>query len=152
MFNIYIVSRKLTYWIIFVPYCLIFHLAIVFDFVAGTYYGDDRLRTFSVDGTMTMLEMFNRNEARPYIAQIDETVRIVAPNVMFYVSVKAIVLPIISCFLLFFAIFAGWEVVDGNKLRLKRKTENWVMTYTAKRGIINVCTKPWLIQLKLHRK
>jgi hypothetical protein len=123
MFHVHIVSRRLTYWIIFVPYCLVFHLAIVFDFVAGTYYGDDRLRSFSVDGTLTMLEVFNRVEARPYIAQIDETFRIVAPNVMFYICVKAIVLPVVSCFLLFFVVFAGWEVVDGNKLRAKKKTD-----------------------------
>lgn len=124
MFHIYFISRRLTYWTIFFPHCIIFHIAICFDFVAGTYFGDDRLRSYSVDGTMTMLEIFNRDDARSYIARIDENFRVVAPNVMFYISIKAIIIPVISCFMLFFMIFAGWEVVDGNKLRAKKKTDS----------------------------
>lgn len=44
--NIYFVSRRVSYWILFIPYCLIFHLTIVMDFIGGTSYADDRLRSF----------------------------------------------------------------------------------------------------------
>lgn len=73
---------------------------------------------------MTMLEIFNRNEARPLIAQIDEIYRITAPNTMFFISTKVIIVNIISVFVLFFVVFAGWEVIDGNKLRLKKKIQS----------------------------
>jgi hypothetical protein len=73
---------------------------------------------------MTMLEILHRDEARPLIDQINVLHRTVAPNVMFFVCTKAIILPIISCFALFFVALAGWEVVDGNKLRVKKKLES----------------------------
>lgn len=46
IFRIYFVSRKLSYFILFVPYLLILHVSIVFDFIAGTLYADDRLRSY----------------------------------------------------------------------------------------------------------
>ena len=73
---------------------------------------------------MTMLEIENQNEARPFIEQIDETFRIIAPNVMFYIFTKAMIINIISVFVLFFMVFAGWEVIDGNKLRMTKKDDN----------------------------
>lgn len=109
---------------IFVPYCLIFHASIVVDFVQGTFFAVDRLRAISIDGTMSMLEIIDRDGARPYIAQIDETFRTIAPNVMFFVSTKLIVFGIVSVFMLLFMAFAGWEVLDGNKMRLKNVKKN----------------------------
>jgi hypothetical protein len=77
-----------------------------------------------VDGTITMLEIANRDEARPLIAQIDQIHRIAAPNTMFFISTKAIVTNIVSAFMLLFVTFAGWEVVIENKLRKVKKIEN----------------------------
>jgi hypothetical protein len=71
-----------------------------------------------------MLEIFNREEARPLISQIDVLYRTAAPNVMFFVSTKGIFLNVITCFALFFVALAGWEVVDGNKLRREKKIES----------------------------
>lgn len=73
---------------------------------------------------MTMLEIFNREEARPLISQIDVLYRIAAPNVLFLISTKGIIINVITCFALFFVALAGWEVVDGNKLRRKKKIES----------------------------
>lgn len=73
---------------------------------------------------MTMLEIFNRDEARPLISQIDVIYRTAAPNVMFFVSTKGIFINVITCFALFFVALAGWEVVDGNKIRRKKKIES----------------------------
>lgn len=73
---------------------------------------------------MTMLEILNRDEARPLIAQIDVLFRTMAPNAMFFMSTKGIFLNVFSVFALFFVILAGWEVVDGNKLRMKKKVES----------------------------
>lgn len=73
---------------------------------------------------MTMLEIFNRDEARPLIAQIDILSRTMAPNTMFFLATKGIFLNVLSIFALFFVVLAGWEVVDGNKLRRKKKVES----------------------------
>ena len=70
---------------------------------------------------MTMLGITNPNVARPFIEQINETFRIIAPNVMFYIFTKAMIINIISVFVLFFMAYAGWEVVDGNKLQKTKK-------------------------------
>ena len=77
----------------------------------------------SVDGTMTMLEIENRNEARPFIERIDQTFRIIAPNTMFFIFTKVMIINIISVFVLFFMVFAGWEVIDGNKLKVTKKDD-----------------------------
>ena len=74
---------------------------------------------------MTMLEMFNREAARPLIATISENIRILAPNVMFFVATKVIIIPILNLILLFFMAFAGWEVVDGSKKRKMKKNEDF---------------------------
>ncbi|XP_070497273.1 uncharacterized protein [Chironomus tepperi] len=123
LFNIYFLSKRMAYIVLFVPYLLILHVSIVFDFIAGTLYADDRLRSYSVDGTMTMLEIENRNEARPFIEQIDQIFRIIAPNTMFFIFTKVMIINIISVFVLFFMVFAGWEVIDGNKLRVTKKDD-----------------------------
>lgn len=73
---------------------------------------------------MTMLEILNRDEARPLIAQIDILSRTMAPNTMFFLATKGIFLNVLSIFALFFVVLAGWEVVDGNKLRRKKKVES----------------------------
>jgi hypothetical protein len=49
IWHLYIVSRKISYWILFVPYCLILHISMVLDFIGGTSYADDRLRSFVRD-------------------------------------------------------------------------------------------------------
>lgn len=76
---------------------------------------------------MTMLEIFNRDEARPLIAQINVLYRTTATNTMFFMATKGIFLNILSIFALFFVVLAGWEVVDGNKVRRKKKIESWVL-------------------------
>ena len=73
---------------------------------------------------MTMLEIFNRDEARPLIAQIDVLFRTMAPNTMFFLATKGMFFNVLSIFALFFVVLAGWEVVDGNKLRRKKKVES----------------------------
>jgi hypothetical protein len=80
----------------------------------------------SVDGTMTMLEIANPNEARPFIEQIDQTFRIIAPNTMFFLFTKVMIINIINVFVLFFMVFAGWEVIDGNKMRVTKKDDGKV--------------------------
>ncbi len=94
------------------------------DFIGGAHFADDRLRSRSVDGTMTMLEIFNRFEARQLIEQIDVIYRTVAPNTMFFISTKGMIINVITVFALFFVTLAGWEVVDGNKMRRKKKLES----------------------------
>lgn len=69
----------------------------------------------SVEGTMTLLEITNRLEARPMIEQIDVTYRSLAPNIMLYVSLKGIVGIILNIVVLFFVTLTGWEVVDSSK-------------------------------------
>ena len=78
----------------------------------------------SVDGTMTMLEIENRNEARPFIEQIDQTFRIIAPNTMFFIFTKVMFINIINVVVIFFMVFAGWEVIDGNKMRVTKKDDS----------------------------
>ncbi|CAG9800367.1 unnamed protein product [Chironomus riparius] len=124
IFNIFFLTKRIAYIVLFVPYLLVLHVSVVFDFIAGTLYADDRLRSYSVDGTMTMLEIENRNEARPFIEQIDQTFRIIAPNTMFFIFTKAMIINIINVFVLFFMVFAGWEVIDGNKLKVNKKDDS----------------------------
>lgn len=44
--HIYFVSRRVSYWLLFIPFCLVFHLTIIMDFIGGTWYADDRLRSY----------------------------------------------------------------------------------------------------------
>jgi len=64
---------------------------------------------------MSLLEIVNRSEVRPLIAQIDQFDVYFPPTVMLYVTLKGIALMIFNIIMLFFMSLAGWEVVDGNK-------------------------------------
>lgn len=68
-----------------------------------------------------MLEITNRAAARPLIDQINESYRIVAPNVMLYVSLKGVALSVINIIVLFFMTLTGWEVVDYSKSKAEMK-------------------------------
>ena len=70
---------------------------------------------------MTLLEITNRNEARPMIKQIDVAYRTLASNVMLYVSVKAIGGIFLNIVVLFLVTLTGWEVVDSSKRKLVMK-------------------------------
>lgn len=69
----------------------------------------------TIDGTMTLLEITNRIEARAVIDQINVNVRTLPGTVMLYVSLKGIIGLLINIFVLFFVALTGWEVVDGHK-------------------------------------
>lgn len=70
---------------------------------------------------MTLLEITNRVEVRPLIAQIDIAVRSLPPTVMLYVSLKGVIGLILNIVVLFFVVLTGWEVVDGNKRKAALK-------------------------------
>lgn len=83
---------------------------------------------------MTLLEIENRSETRPVIAQIDEWYRSFPPTLMLYFTLKGIIGVIFNVVVLFFLILTGdfnnlfhlllkmkllfpvgWEVVDTSK-------------------------------------
>lgn len=70
---------------------------------------------------MTLLEITNRVEARPFIEQIYTGYRNTPPYVMLYVSLKGVLGLIINIIALFFVTLTAWEVVDGNKRRAVMK-------------------------------
>lgn len=69
----------------------------------------------TTDGTLTLLEITNRNEIRPIIEEIDVAHRSTPTTIMLYTSLKGIIIIILNFVALFFVTLAGWEVVDGNK-------------------------------------
>ncbi|CRL02930.1 CLUMA_CG015747, isoform A [Clunio marinus] len=114
-------TRRWSYWIYFAPLSLIFFATNFIDMITGWYFSIDRFRAYSSDGTMTMLEITNRAEARPVIDQIDPSYRTLPPNIMLYVSLKGIAGIFINIVVLFFVTLTGWEVVDGSKRKLAIK-------------------------------
>lgn len=64
---------------------------------------------------MTLLEITNREDARPLIEQIPVEYRTLPSTVMLYVSLKGVAGLILNIVVLFFVTLTGWEVVDGNK-------------------------------------
>lgn len=68
---------------------------------------------------MTLLQVENRDEARPMIEQIEVDVRIFPSYMLLYISLKGIFGVIVDVFAVFFVVISGWDVVDGNKNELK---------------------------------
>lgn len=68
-----------------------------------------------VDGTMTLLQVENRVEARDMIEQIDVDVRVFPSFMLLYISLKGIIGVVVDVFAVFFIVISGWDVVDGNK-------------------------------------
>lgn len=89
----------------------------ILDIFAAAYYSVDYARSSTVDGSMTIMEIENRDEIRPILEKIDSSVLTFAPALMMYTSLKLLLFFAVNILLMVFIVPAVWDTLNENKRR-----------------------------------